>query len=88
MLNGTQLADWMALSRVHAGAVTHRRKQYLDGGQPMPGYLVPGLLFDALLLVGLLTLAPPDEDDQAALSLTDTGHARYEKLRKLRSGRA
>jgi hypothetical protein len=38
----------MALSRVHGGAVARYRGEYLDGGAPMPRYLIPELLFDAL----------------------------------------
>ncbi|MGH3825661.1 MAG: hypothetical protein ACRDQX_00595 [Pseudonocardiaceae bacterium] len=36
MLSGTELVDWMALSRVHAGRVTQCHGEYLDAGQPMP----------------------------------------------------
>ncbi len=34
------------------------------------------------------SLAPLDGDGLAALSLTDTGRARYEELRKPRGGKA
>lgn len=33
MLIAQELVDWMALSRVHAGAVIRHGGQYLDGGQ-------------------------------------------------------
>ncbi|MBV8541795.1 MAG: hypothetical protein JO063_04545 [Pseudonocardiales bacterium] len=87
MLSGTELVDWMALSRVHAGQVTRHQGRYLDGGQPMPGYLVPELLFDALPRAGLLTLARPDDDGLARLALTDAGRVRYQELRQRRGGR-
>jgi hypothetical protein len=42
----------MALSRVHGGAVARYRGEYLDGGAPVPRYLIPELLFDALAAWG------------------------------------
>lgn len=61
MLTAEELVDWVALSRVHAGAVVRYRGEYLDGGQPMPQYLIPELLFDVLVRVGLLSIGAPDQ---------------------------
>lgn len=52
MLTAQELADWIALSRVHTGAVVRHRGEYLDGGAPMPrtGQIVSG---SGALAVGL-----------------------------------
>lgn len=84
MLSGTELVDWMALSRVHTGRVTRCRGEYLDAGHRIPGHLAPGLLFDTPPRAGLITLAPPEED---ALALTGAGRARHQRLRTLRGDR-
>jgi hypothetical protein len=80
MLTAQELVDWIALSRVHAGAVVRYRGVYLDGGAPLPRSLLPELLFDVLVRVGLLTVDPPDPLGPEALSLTEAGQARYEQL--------
>ena len=80
VLTAQELIDWMALSRVHGGGVVRYREEYLDGGAPMPRYLLPELLFDVLLRVGLLTLDQPDQLRLETVSLTDAGQARYNEL--------
>ena len=58
MLSAQELVDWMALSRVHAGGLVHYHGEYLDSGALMSRYLIPELLFDVLVRVGLLKLQP------------------------------
>jgi hypothetical protein len=65
---------------VHAGAVVRYREEYLDGGQPMPRYLLPDLLFDVLARVGLLTLDQSDQLGLEMISLTEAGRSRYDEL--------
>jgi hypothetical protein len=59
MLSAGELVGWMALSRVHAGAIVRCGKDYLDEGAPLPRYLLPELLFDVLVRVGLMTRRAP-----------------------------
>ena len=80
MLTAQELVDWMALSRVHAGGLVHYHGEYLDSGALMSRYLIPELLFDVLVRVGLLTVDPPDQLGLETLSLTEAGQARYEQL--------
>ncbi|MGH2886741.1 MAG: hypothetical protein ACRDPA_29295 [Solirubrobacteraceae bacterium] len=88
MLSGQELVDWLALSRVRTGGVVRCRDEYLEGGQRMPCYLVPELLFDVLLRAGLLQLDQPDPAGLTRLSLTDAGRARYEELCELAARRS
>lgn len=46
----------------------------------MPRYLLPELLFDVLVRVGLLTVGQPDQLGLEMISLTEAGQARYEQL--------
>ena len=82
MLTAQELVDWVALSRVHAGAVVRCRGEYLDGGGPMPRYLIPELLFDVLVHVGLLSIGQPDPLGLETVSLTEVGQACYDELCK------
>lgn len=80
MWSGQELVDWMALSRVHNGAVVRSRGDYLDGGAPIPRYLLPELLYDVLLRVGLITLGRLDHLGRETVSLTEAGQTRHEQL--------
>lgn len=80
MLSVGELVDWMALSRVHAGAVVRCGEDYLDEGALLSRYLLPELLFDVLVRVGLLAVGECDQLGQEKLSLTEAGRARYDEL--------
>ncbi len=58
MLSAQELIDWVALSRGSPMGWSAICGEYPDGGAPMPQYLIPQLLFDVLLRVGLLTHRP------------------------------
>jgi hypothetical protein len=60
LLTGKELVNWIALSQVHTGAVVRYHGNYLNGGAPIPRYLLPGLHFDALARAGLVSLGQPD----------------------------
>ncbi len=53
---------------------------YLDGAAPMPRSLLPELLFDVLVRVGLLSIGEPDPLGLETVSLTEAGQARYDEL--------
>jgi hypothetical protein len=80
MVTGEELVNWIALSRVHTGAVVRYHGDYLDGGAPIPHYLLPRLHFDALARVGLISLSQPDHLGRETLSLTEADQARYSAL--------
>ena len=80
MLSAQELVDWMALSRVHAGGVVRSQGDYLDGAAPMPRSLIPEVLFDVLVRVGLLSIGEPDPLGLETVSLTEAGQARYDEL--------
>jgi len=79
-LTGPDHVDWVALRRVSKGSVVKYREAYLDSGRPLPVFLLPELLFDALVADGLLALTQPDADGLARVSLTEAGRARYAQL--------
>jgi hypothetical protein len=72
--------DWIALSLVNTGEVTKHHQTYFKSGHPLPAWLLPDLLFDALVADGLLALTPSNDKGQARVLLTDTGRARYAQL--------
>jgi hypothetical protein len=84
MLTAGELVDWVALSRVIIGRVVRDpRGTVFDDGQPMPGYLLPELLFDSLEQVGYVAFAAPDPLGLSTASLTDAGLAHYTHLAQL-----
>jgi hypothetical protein len=74
--------DGIALSLVNTGEVTKHHQTYFKSGHPLPAWLLPDLLFDALVADGLLALTPSNDQQQGAarVSLTDTGRACYAQL--------
>ncbi len=83
-LTADELVDWVALSRVIIGRVVRDpRGAVFDDGQPMPGYLLPELLFDSLERLGYVAFAAPDPLGLSTASLTDAGLARYTRLAHL-----
>lgn len=71
---------WIALRRVHGGAVARVGSCWVDGGRRLPDYL-PAVL-DEFVTAGLVALAAPDPVAEVSLraSLTEAGHARYGEL--------
>jgi hypothetical protein len=80
MLTGEELINWIALSRVHTGAVVRYHGGLPRRRSPIPHYLLPGLHIDALARVGLVSLGQPDHLGRETLSLTEAGQARYGAL--------
>jgi hypothetical protein len=78
--------DWIALSLVNTGEVTKHHQTYFKSGHPLPAWLLPDLLSDALMADGLLALTPSHDKGLARVSLTDTGRARYTQLRPVHQG--
>lgn len=78
------LLTWITLSRVAEGSVTQQGENYLDGGAPLPPYLVVAVT--TLLTEGLLTVAETDPAGGQQLVLTEAGQRRHEQLRRRGSG--
>jgi hypothetical protein len=78
--------DWIALSLVNTGEVTKHHQTYFKSGHPLPAWLLPDLLFDALVADGLLALTPSNDTGLARVALTDTGRAHYAQLRHVHQG--
>jgi len=60
--------DGIVLSLVNTGAVTKHHQTYFKSGHPLPAWLLPDLLFDALVADGLLALTPPNDKGLARVS--------------------
>ncbi len=84
--NAVLLLTWITLSRVADGSVIKQGETYLDGGAPLPPYLVASV--PTLLTEGLLAVADPDPAGCHQLTLTAAGHNRYEELRRRGAGEA
>lgn len=78
--------DGIALSLVNTGEVTKHHQTYFKSGHPLPAWLLPDLLFDALVADGLLALTPSNDRGLARVSLTDTGRVRYAQLCHVHQG--
>ena len=81
-----ELTEWIALRRVHKGAVAKVADCYLDHGRPMPSYLTGPL--DDLTGAGLLALsdADPATGGLRRIAVTDIGRAQYAALCRVHNG--
>ena len=73
----SEAIEWVALRRVHEGAVTKLGDNYFRRGQ-LVGYLADAL--DELTGRGLLALGQPDPIGQQQVCVTHTGQHRYAEL--------
>jgi hypothetical protein len=80
-LTGWDFFAWMGLRRVNRGGLAKLGERYLDGGRPVPGFLVPHVV-EALIEDGMIELGPPDLDSggMRRAGLTEAGRARYGEL--------
>ena len=81
----------VALDGLHRGAddvLAATREELLGGllddGQPMPGYLLPELLFGSLEQLGYVAFSAPDPLGLSTASLTDAGLANLKTMTKLK----
>ena len=82
--DATDLLTWITLSRVADGSVSQQGENYLDGGVPLPPYLVVPIT--TLFTGGLLALADADPAGRRHVSLTEAGRTRHEQLRRRGAG--
>ncbi|MGH3695055.1 MAG: hypothetical protein ACRDRX_13890 [Pseudonocardiaceae bacterium] len=78
------LLAWITLSRVAEGTVAKQGESYLDGGAPLPPYLVVSV--STLLTEGLLAVADADPAGWCPVILTESGRTRREQLRRRGAG--
>ncbi|MCA1704306.1 MAG: hypothetical protein LC808_14020 [Actinobacteria bacterium] len=81
-MSDPRLSEWIALRRVHDGAVVKSAGVYFDQGRPVPSYLTE--VFDRIVWTGLVAVAEGDPVwSVRRLSLTDAGQARHAELCEL-----
>lgn len=80
MIEASELAAWVALSRVAAGTVRRYRGEFYDGKWPIVSLMLPWQLFDTLRKRAWLAIEPPDQVGMEATVLTRTGRELLHQL--------
>lgn len=80
-LVGWEFFSWLGLRRVNRGGLGRLGDCYVDGGIPVPGFLVPDVV-GALIEDGLVELGAPELDSGGLrrTGLTEAGRVRYREL--------
>jgi hypothetical protein len=73
-----EVAEWLALHRVHEGGVTKLVGHFFTEGRPVADYLAK--VFDGLISAGFVALGQPSPTGQQQVCVTHTGQARYVAL--------
>lgn len=82
--DATDSLRWITLSRLAEGNLTRQGEHDLDGGTPLPPYLIAPVL--TLLTEGLLAVADPDPAGWQQVAVTEAGQNRHEQLGRYGAG--